>query len=193
MKFHSTALPGVLLVELDSFPDGRGVFLETYHQDKYRKAGILDTFVQDNFSRSTRFTLRGLHAQFEHAQAKLVQVLSGKIWDVAVDVRPDSPTYKKWYGIYLSSEKPTQIYVPAGFAHGFCVLSDTAEMLYKCTDIYAPDQELHLLWNDPDLAVQWPIREKMKLDRKSTRLNSSHVAISYAVFCLKKKKPFSRV
>ena len=158
MKVVPTALPEVLLIELDSYPDGRGIFFETFHQERYRKAGLKVAFVQDNFSRSSRNTLRGLHAQFEHAQAKLVQAVSGEIWDVAVDIRPASPTYKKWVGIPLSGDKPQQLFVPVGFAHGFCVLSETAEVLYKCTDFYDPANELHLLWNDPQLAIHWPVK-----------------------------------
>jgi len=158
MKFSPTPLPGVIQIELDVFRDARGYFLESYHQKKYADAGIPGPFVQDNISRSSRGTLRGLHAQLTHPQAKLVHVISGEIWDVAVDIRPDSPTFKKWYGATLNAEKPVQLYVPAGFAHGFCVLSDIAEVSYKCTDLYDPSNELHLLWNDPDLGIQWPIK-----------------------------------
>jgi dTDP-4-dehydrorhamnose 3,5-epimerase len=158
MKFNLTPLPGVIHIELDTYRDERGYFLENYHQVKYTKAGIDGPFLQDNISTSSRGTLRGLHAQMTHPQAKLVHIISGEIWDVAVDVRPDSPTYKKWYGITLSSEHPAQLYVPIGYAHGFCVLSASAEVLYKCTDVYDPSNELHLLWNDPDLAIPWPIQ-----------------------------------
>ena len=159
MKFNSTPLPGVIHIELDVFRDARGYFLESYHQQKYAGAGIPGSFVQDNISQSEKGTLRGLHAQLSHPQAKLVHVVSGKIWDVAVDIRPDSSTFKKWYGLTLSDERPAQLYVPAGFAHGFCVLSDHAEVLYKCTDLYDPSNEIHLLWNDPDLAIVWPIQK----------------------------------
>jgi dTDP-4-dehydrorhamnose 3,5-epimerase len=158
MKFTSTPLPGVIHIELDVYRDPRGYFLESFHEQKYADAGIAGPFVQDNFSRSSRGTLRGLHAQLTHPQAKLVHILSGEIWDVAVDIRPKSPTYKKWFGITLSSQKPSQLYVPVGYAHGFCVLSENAEVEYKCTDVYDPSHELHLLWNDPDLAIQWPIQ-----------------------------------
>ena len=157
MKFNQTPLPGVVHIELDVFRDPRGYFLESYHREKYTQAGINGSFVQDNISKSSKGTLRGLHAQLTHPQAKLVHVISGKIWDVAVDIRPSSPTYKKWFGIELSSEQPTQLYIPVGFAHGFCVLSETTEVLYKCTDLYDPSNELHLLWNDPDIAIRWPI------------------------------------
>ena len=161
MKFSSTPLPGVILIELDSFPDPRGYFMETFHQKKYAEGGIVGPFVQDNFSKSSKGTLRGLHAQLTHPQGKLVHILSGEIWDVAVDVRPASPTYKKWYGVRLSADKTQQLYVPAGFAHGFCVLSETAMVEYKCTDLYDPTHELHLLWNDPDIAIQWPIQNPL--------------------------------
>ena len=157
MKFVTTPLPGVILIELDAYPDPRGFFVETYHQKKYAEGGIRGPFVQDNFSRSSKGTLRGLHAQLTRPQGKLVRVVSGEIWDVAVDIRPKSPSYKKWYGVHLSAQQPQQLYVPVGFAHGFCVLSDIAEMEYKCTDLYDPSNELHLLWNDPDVAIQWPI------------------------------------
>ncbi len=158
MKFTATPLPGVILIELDVYRDPRGYFLESFHQKKYADAGIGGPFVQDNFSKSSKGTLRGLHAQLTHPQAKLVHVVAGEIWDVAVDIRPESRTYKKWYGVTLSSQQPTQLFIPAGFAHGFCVLSDIAEVEYKCTDLYDPSNELHLLWNDPDLAIQWPIQ-----------------------------------
>ena len=159
MKFIATPLPGVIYIELDVFRDSRGYFLESYHQQKYAAAGIAGPFVQDNISKSEKGILRGLHAQLKHPQSKLVHVISGKIWDVAVDIRPDSSTYKKWHGIILSDEKPAELYVPVGFAHGFCVLSDHAEVLYKCTDLYDPSSELHLLWDDPDLAISWPIQK----------------------------------
>jgi dTDP-4-dehydrorhamnose 3,5-epimerase len=159
MKFNTTPLPGVILIDLDVYPDPRGFFIETFHQKKYTEGGISEIFVQDNFSRSSRGTLRGLHAQLTHPQAKLVHIVSGEIWDVAVDVRPGSATYKKWFGARLSADKPQQLYIPIGFAHGFCVMSDVAEVAYKCTDLYDPSNELHLLWNDPDLAVDWPIKD----------------------------------
>jgi dTDP-4-dehydrorhamnose 3,5-epimerase len=159
MKFNPTPLPGVMHIELDVFRDARGYFLESHHQKKYAAAGIAGPFVQDNISKSEKGTLRGLHAQLSHPQAKLVHVIAGTIWDVAVDIRPNSPTYKKWFGVTLSDEKPAQLYVPVGYAHGFCVLSDSAEVHYKCTDLYDPSNELHLLWNDPDLAIAWPIQK----------------------------------
>ncbi len=159
MKFSLTSLPGVILIDLDVYRDARGYFLESYHQKKYAEGGIPGPFVQDNISKSSRGTLRGLHAQLTHAQGKLVQVLSGTIWDVAVDIRPDSPTFKKWFGVDLSADQPRQLYIPVGYAHGFCVLSDTAEVAYKCTDLYDPSNELHVSWNDPDLGIAWLVKE----------------------------------
>jgi dTDP-4-dehydrorhamnose 3,5-epimerase len=158
MTFTPTPLPGVIHIELDIYRDARGHFLESFHQKKYAEAGIPGPFVQDNFSKSSKGTLRGLHAQLKHPQAKLVHVVSGQIWDVAVDIRPESPTYKKWFGVTLSAEKPAQLFIPVGFAHGFCVMSDVAEVEYKCTDLYDPANELHLLWDDPDIGIEWPIK-----------------------------------
>jgi dTDP-4-dehydrorhamnose 3,5-epimerase len=165
MKFNRTPLPGVIHVELDVYRDGRGYFLESYHQPKYAEGGIPGPFVQDNVSQSSRNTLRGLHAQLSHAQGKLVHVVNGEIWDVAVDIRPDSLTYKKWYGVILSDKKPSQLYIPVGFAHGFCVLSDTAEVQYKCTDVYDPAHEIHLKWNDSDIGIRWPIPTPILSDK----------------------------
>lgn len=158
MKFNPTTLPGVIFIELDSFTDSRGSFMELHHHQKYADAGIPGPFVQDNLSSSSQGTLRGLHAQLTHPQGKLVQVLKGEIWDVAADIRPSSPSYKKWFGVKLSSDTPAQLYVPIGFAHGFCVLSETALVLYKCTDFYTPASAVNLIWNDPDLSIAWPIQ-----------------------------------
>ena len=159
MKFSPTPLPGVQLIEPDVFADARGYFMESYHQPKYTAAGIPGPFVQNNISKSAKGTLRGLHAQLTHPQAKLVYIVEGEIWDVAVDVRPDSPTYKKWYGVTLSSDKHRQLYIPVGFVHGFCVVSDTAVVEYKCTDVYDPSHELSVIWNDPDIAIPWPVKD----------------------------------
>ncbi len=139
--------------------------METYQQDRYRDIGINKNFVQDNLSFSVKGTLRGLHFQIKHPQAKLVQVISGEIFDVAVDIRPGSPTYGKWTGIYLSEQTLTQVFVPEGFAHGFCVLSETAHFLYKCSDFYAPDDEGGILWSDPDIAIDWPIKDPVVSDK----------------------------
>ena len=157
MKFLPTELPGVIIVEPDVYRDPRGFFLETYHATKYREGGIAVTFVQDNHSRSTRGTLRGLHAQIQHAQGKLVRVLHGEIFDVAVDIRRGSPSFRRWVSMTLSAESARQCYVPPGFAHGFCVTSDCAEVEYKCTDYYDPTDELRILWNDPAIGIAWPV------------------------------------
>lgn len=161
MKFSDTALAGVVLVEPDVFEDARGCFLETYHAAKYAKGGIAGPFVQDNFSHSVRGTLRGLHYQLRHAQGKLVTALTGRIFDVAVDIRKGSPTFGQWVGVELSGENRRQLYVPPGFAHGFCVLSETADVLYKCTDVYSPKDERGIIWNDPTIAIAWPVTDPL--------------------------------
>jgi dTDP-4-dehydrorhamnose 3,5-epimerase len=157
VKVTPTALPEVLLIEPRIFPDSRGHFFETWVGPRYQEAEIAVPFVQDNFSRSTRDTLRGLHFQEPKGQGKLITILSGKIYDVAVDVRYDSPRYRKWIGIELDGDNPQQLWIPPGFAHGFCVLSAHADFMYKCTDFYAPETERSIRWNDPELAIDWPI------------------------------------
>lgn len=154
----STFLPGVVLVQPKVYMDTRGFFLETYAKEKYENIGIRDTFVQDNHSVSKKGTLRGLHFQSGEGQAKLVRVTRGEVFDVAVDIRPKSPTFGKWIGIHLSEKNHKQIYIPVGFAHGFCVLSDTAEVLYKCSSKYSPEKEQGIMWNDPDIGVLWPVK-----------------------------------
>jgi len=157
IRFIKASLPEVLLIEPDVFTDGRGFFLETYHQMKYAEMGVDQVFVQDNHSHSQRNTLRGLHYQLIHVQSKLVYVTSGEIFDVAVDIRHGSPTFGKWVGTRLSSENKRQIFIPKGFAHGFCVLSETADVIYKCSDFYAPGDEHGIFWRDPTIAVDWPV------------------------------------
>lgn len=162
MRFLPTALPGVILVEPAVFRDDRGFFLETYHRERYRAGGIAEDFVQDNHSKSRAKTLRGLHAQRgENAQGKLVRAVEGEIFDVAVDLRRGSPTFGKWVGEILSADNFRQLYVPAGFLHGFCVLSETAQIEYKCTHFYSRADELSVVWNDPDLAIAWPIADPL--------------------------------
>jgi dTDP-4-dehydrorhamnose 3,5-epimerase len=156
MKVEETALPGVLLLRPPVFRDGRGFFRETWRADRYAAAGIAGPFVQDNVSLSTRGVLRGLHFQEPGAQGKLVSVLRGEVWDVAVDVRAGSPTFGRWVGYTLSAENGCQLWVPEGFAHGFVVTSDEALFAYKCTGLYLPDAERIVLWNDEDLAIAWP-------------------------------------
>jgi dTDP-4-dehydrorhamnose 3,5-epimerase len=161
VKVVPTPLSGVLVIEPDVYADPRGYFLESFHENKYKEIGIVGPFIQTNISKSCQRTLRGLHAQLTHPQAKLVQIIQGTIWDVVVDVRPDSPTFKKWFAETLSSDKPRQIYVPIGFAHGFCALSDVAVVEYKCSDVYDPANELHLLWNDPAIGISWPVQKPL--------------------------------
>jgi len=150
-------IPGVLVIEPKVFRDRRGFFVETYHVQRYEDAGITERFVQDNYSRSVRSTLRGLHFQEPHAQGKLVMAVEGTVYDVVVDVRKGSPSFGKWYGAELSAENLWQIYVPPGCAHGFCVISETAAFMYKCTDYYSPEDERGVLWNDPALGIAWPV------------------------------------
>ncbi|MCP4049575.1 MAG: dTDP-4-dehydrorhamnose 3,5-epimerase [bacterium] len=158
MKFNETSISGLYIVEPVFFGDDRGYFFEAYHKEKFSKAGIDTVFVQDNQSMSKQGTLRGLHLQTEPvAQAKLVRVLSGKIFDVAVDLRRGSPTFCKWIGATLSSENRQMLYIPPGFAHGFYVLSDMAEVSYKCGDFYAPEHEMSITWNDSDIGIEWPL------------------------------------
>jgi len=157
MKFIPTNLPDVILIQPALFEDQRGFFLETYRKDRFSGNGIEAEFVQDNHSGSTKGVLRGLHYQVRRAQGKLVRVIAGEIFDVAVDIRRSSPTFGSWTSALLSSENRHQLWVPAGFAHGFCVLSDWAEVTYKTTDYYAPEWERTLLWNDPKIGIGWPV------------------------------------
>lgn len=159
MKFIACEIPGVVIVEPDVHRDARGFFLESYHERKYREGGIDVAFVQDNHSRSRQGTLRGLHMQLAQPQGKLVRALRGSVFDVCVDVRIGSATFGRHVSVVLDDEEHRQIYVPPGFAHGFLVTSREAEIEYKCTDFYAPGDELSILWNDPALAIEWPIRD----------------------------------
>lgn len=165
MKILPTELPGALLVEPDVFGDARGFFMETWNRDRYAQAGLAANFVQDNLSFSRKGTLRGLHFQNPQPQGKLVYVLQGEVFDVAVDIRVGSPTFGRWLGVTLSAENKRQFYVPEGFAHGFCVTSDTALFAYKCTDLYNPQTDGGVLWNDPDIGIQWPIAEPLLSDK----------------------------
>lgn len=165
MKVSETSLPGVLLIEPRVFRDGRGLFWETYHAERYANLGIPTGFVQDNSSRSVRGTLRGLHYQLRRPQGKLVWVTRGEVFDVVVDIRRGSPHFGRWVGVTLSGEAPRQLYIPPGFAHGFCVTSKFADFAYKCTDVYVPDDERGLLWNDPEIGIQWPIAEPLLSDK----------------------------
>lgn len=155
-KFIETEIEGVIIVEPTVFGDHRGYFMETYQENAFKEAGILSDFVQDNQSKSRKGVLRGLHFQNKYPQAKLVRVIKGEVFDVAVDFRKDSKTYGKWVGVVLSEENKRQFYIPRGFAHGFLVLSDEAEFVYKCDDFYHPEDEGGVMWNDADIGIQWP-------------------------------------
>ena len=157
MEVIAQELPEVLLLKPQVFGDERGYFIETFHSERYRQAGLRLPFVQDNLSRSRHGTLRGLHLQQPHAQGKLVSVLEGEVFDVAVDVRIGSPTFGRWVGVSLSDKNHHQLYVPPGFAHGFCVTSENALFAYKCTDLYHPECEVGIAYDDPKLAIAWPI------------------------------------
>jgi dTDP-4-dehydrorhamnose 3,5-epimerase len=157
VRVEPTALSGVLLVEPDVHRDARGFFLETYHAAKYAAVGITARFVQDNHSRSQGPILRGLHAQLKRPQGKLVRAVEGTIFDVAVDIRRGSPTFARWIGYELSADNFRQLWVPGGFAHGFCVLTAAAQVEYKCTELYDPADELSIAWNDPEIGIAWPI------------------------------------
>ena len=171
MQVTATAISEVLLIEPKVFGDERGFFFESFNQRVWQeKTGIERNFVQDNHSRSCRGVLRGLHYQYPSWQGKLVLAIEGEIYDVVVDIRRDSPTFGKWYGITLNAQTHEQLYVPPGFAHGFCVLSDTARVLYKCTNYYAPGQEYTLLWNDPDLGITWPVQNPILADKDAQGL-----------------------
>lgn len=157
MRIEPTGLEGLLLIEPNCFGDERGFFLESYQRERYRDAGIADEFVQDNHSRSVGGVLRGMHFQVQRPQAQIVTVMHGRIFDVAVDLRQNSKSFKQWFGAELSDRGPRQIYMAPGFAHGFCVLSEVADLHYKVSRFYDHDDEGGLLWNDPDIGIQWPI------------------------------------
>jgi len=172
MQVENTPLPGVKLLIPRIFGDDRGFFMETFNQRTAAGIGIPTDFVQDNHSYSQRGVLRGLHYQYPTWQGKLIRVVLGEIFDVAVDIRRDSPTYGQWYGAYLSGENKHELYVPEGFAHGFCVTSDDAHVLYKCTALYVPEEDAGILWNDPDIGVEWPVESPIlsEKDRNAPRL-----------------------
>jgi len=172
MKIIPAELRGVFVIEPKVFGDARGYFFETWNRRAFAAAGLDVDFVQDNLSFSGRGTLRGLHFQNPHAQGKLVTVLAGEVYDVVVDVRMDSATFGRWIGLTLSSENGRQLYVPPGFAHGFCVTGESALFAYKCSDYYSPADEVTLAWDDPDLAINWPTQEPVlsEKDRRGVRL-----------------------
>ena len=175
VRFHHTALPGVVLVEPRVHGDERGFFLETHHQRKYAAGGLAATFVQDNHSKSRGGTLRGLHAQIEKPQGKLLRAVEGEIFDVAVDVRPGSPTFGRWYGATLTAADFRQLYIPEGFLHGFCVLSEVAQVEYKCTGLYHQEDEISVRWDEPAFAVEWPVKSPLlsRRDREALTLEEA--------------------
>ena len=162
-QFTKTGIEGLVVVEPKVFGDNRGYFMETYKYNDFKAAGLDMVFVQDNQSKSKKGVLRGLHFQKKNPQGKLVRVVSGEVYDVAVDLRKGSDTYGKWYGVLLSAENKKQFYVPEGFAHGFVVMSETAEFVYKCTRFYDPSDEGGLMWNDPEIGIDWPVPENAEL------------------------------
>lgn len=182
--FEKTRLPGVVIIQPQVFGDSRGYFMETYKKQPYAEAGIDKEFVQDNESSSTKGVLRGLHFQKNHTQGKLVRVTHGEVFDVAVDIRPGSNTYGQWAGAILCSDKKNMFYIPEGFAHGFLVLSDTAEFVYKCTDVYDPTSEGGVPWNDPSIAIDWP---KLDCDYKTSEKDEKHELFSVQDFSWAKK------
>ena len=159
MNILPTSLKGLRIIEPNVFEDERGYFLETHHHERFQLAGLDANFLQDNLSFSKQGTLRGLHFQLTKPQTKLVQAVTGEIFDVAVDIRPESPTFGKWSGVLLSKENKRQLFIPGGFAHGFCVLSESAHVAYKCSDYYSPEDEGGILWSDPAIAIDWPVIE----------------------------------
>jgi len=159
MEVIQTSLDGVLIIEPKVFGDKRGFFKETFHQERYKELGISEDFVQDNFSRSSRGVLRGMHFQKTKPQGKLIQCLRGEIVDVIVDINPSSKTYGQYESITINDDNHRQVYIPPGYAHGFCVLSEIADISYKCTDFYFPEDEGGLIWNDPDVGIDWPIKD----------------------------------
>jgi dTDP-4-dehydrorhamnose 3,5-epimerase len=176
LKVTETSLPGVILVEPRVFGDSRGYFFESFHAARYAEAGIPNHFVQDNLSRSVKGTLRGLHFQDPHPQGKLVYCVRGAVFDVAVDIRQGSATFGAWFGAELSEENHRQMWVPPGFAHGFCVLSESADFFYKCTDLYHPEHDRGVAWDDPDIGVKWPMESPIlsEKDRRLPRLRDLH-------------------
>lgn len=173
MNVIKTPLEGLLVFEPKVFRDDRGHFSESWQHQRYRAAGVADPFVQDNWSRSKKGTLRGLHFQNPRPQGKLVMVTRGAAFDIAVDIRKSSPTFGKWYGLELSEENCRQLWIPPGFAHGFVALRDDTDFLYKCTDVYVPEADAGVRWNDPDLGIEWPVKEPL-LSKKDAALPRLH-------------------
>ena len=175
VKVTKGKLEGILIIEPDIFKDNRGFFLESYNRRKYADIGIPEEFVQDNHSMSSKGTLRGMHWQLNPGQTKLIRVTTGEVFDVVVDIRKGSPTFGQWEGFYLSAGNMKQIYIPRGFAHGFYVLSDHAEFLYKCSTYYSPQNERGFVWNDPDISIKWPISTPILSARDSSQLSFKNI------------------
>jgi dTDP-4-dehydrorhamnose 3,5-epimerase len=171
LKVKKTPLEGLLVMAPLSFEDGRGYLAETYHREKYQHFGVMHDFVQDNQSYSIRGVLRGLHTQLKRPQAKLVRAVAGEIFDVAVDIRPDSLTFGQWHGDYLSGANLKQLFIPEGFLHGFCILSEFAVVHYKCSDFYVADDQAGVLWNDPELGIDWPIQSPVLSEKDSKNIS----------------------
>ena len=186
MNVSETSLPGLLVIEPDVFADARGFFMETFHAARFAQAGIAGDFVQDNHSRSVRGVLRGLHYQEPNAQGKLVRCSRGALYDVAVDIRVGSPHFGKWLGLEISEENKLMLWVPPGFAHGFCAVSDEADLIYKCTALYDAANDRSILWNDPDIGIQWPIDAPLLSgkDANAPRLKDAPVLPKYEGGCL---------
>jgi dTDP-4-dehydrorhamnose 3,5-epimerase len=181
LNVRETSLPGVLLIEPKVFGDDRGFFMETYRADAFREAGITEAFVQDNHSRSARGVLRGLHYQEPKAQGKLVRCTHGAIFDVAVDIRRGSPSFGHWFGLELSDANKRMLWIPPGFAHGFCALEDDSDLVYKCTSLYDAASDRSLLWNDPAIGIEWPIAEPLlsTKDANAPRIGEARVLPAY--------------
>lgn len=185
--FNTTAIEGVYIIEPTVYGDNRGYFMESYHKETFFEAGLTMNFVQDNESRSKKGVLRGLHFQTKHTQGKLVRVVEGEVFDVAVDLREGSATFGQWVGVILTAENKKQFYIPEGFAHGFLVLSDTATFQYKCTDYYAPEYDGGVLWNDPEIGIEWPLEgidevllsEKDRVQQTLKQFRSKHNPFKY--------------
>ena len=179
MKFTPLTIPEVILIKPDVYHDKRGFFFESWQKNKFLEAGISLEFVQDNHSRSIRNVLRGIHYQIQQPQGKLIRVIAGEVFDVAVDLRRHSPTFGKWVGATLSADNFNLLWIPPGFGHGFLVLSDVAEFVYKATDFYAPQYERSILWNDPDISIEWPLHDELPIlsekDAKAKQLHEAEV------------------
>lgn len=175
-EFIETTIKGVIIIQPKTFPDNRGEFAELYKYSEFKKAGIVERFVQTNYSKSKKGVLRGLHYQIEPvSQGKLIQVVQGSIFDVAVDIRKESPTFGKWIGVTLTAERKNMLYIPAGFAHGFCVLEDDTHVVYNCTNEYSPEHERGLVWNDPAIGITWPIDTPLIADRDAQYPTLEHI------------------